>query len=99
VALNQAAELRRRGHDVTISENVCISQEVLLCTGSHDRRSPTFEFDNGPITVEDAAWVAARATVLRGVRIGPGATIGASALVVADVPEGRTIFNTGQDGR
>jgi putative colanic acid biosynthesis acetyltransferase WcaF len=71
---------------VTIGSNVCISQSVLLCTGSHDRQSPSFEFDNAPIVVEDGAWVAARATVLRGVTIGAGATVGATALVNRDVP-------------
>ena len=71
---------------VRIGSNVCVSQDVLLCTGSHDRHSPTFEFDNAPITVEDDAWVAARATVLRGCTIGRGAVIGATALVTADVP-------------
>ncbi len=66
---------------VVIGSHVCISQDVLLCTGSHDRRSPTFEFDNGPITIDDGAWVAARATVLRGSVIGRDAVIGATALV------------------
>lgn len=77
---------------ITIGANVCISQDVLLCTGSHDRRSRTFEFDNAPIAVEDGAWVAARATVLRGVRIGAGATVGATALVTRDVPAGDTVL-------
>ena len=72
---------------VTIGADVCISQGVLLCTGSHDRHSPTFEFDNAPITVGDGAWVAARATVLRGVTIGAEAVVGATALVTRDVPE------------
>jgi putative colanic acid biosynthesis acetyltransferase WcaF len=70
---------------VTIGSNVCISQEAMLCTGSHDRHSATFEFDNAPIVVGDGAWIALRATVLRGVTIGAGAVIGASALVVDDV--------------
>jgi putative colanic acid biosynthesis acetyltransferase WcaF len=80
--------------DVTIGSNTCISQGVLLCTGSHDRRSATFEFDNAPIAVGDSVWVAARATVLRGVRIGDGATVGATALVTADVPAGTTVLAT-----
>ena len=77
---------------VTIGHDVCVSQDVLLCTGSHDRRSPTFEYDNGPITIEDGAWVAARATVLRGVTVGAGATVGACALVTRDVPPGATVL-------
>lgn len=71
--------------NVTIGSDVCISQGVLLCTGSHDRRSPTFEFDNAPIVVEDGAWVAARATVLRGSRIGRNSVVGATALVSGSV--------------
>jgi len=83
---------------VTIGRQVCISQEVLLCTGSHDRRSPTFEFDNGPIVVEDGAWVAARATVLRGVTVGRGATITAAAVAARDVPAGSTLRSAPHDG-
>ncbi len=73
---------------VTIGRQVCLSQGVLLCTGSHDRHSPTFEFDNAPIVIEDGAWVATRATVLRGVTIGADAVVGATALVTTDVPAG-----------
>lgn len=74
---------------VTIGRQACISQDVLLCTGSHDRHSPTFEFDNAPIVVGDGVWVAARATVLRGVTLGDRCTVGATALVTRDVePDG-----------
>ncbi|GAB2567736.1 DapH/DapD/GlmU-related protein [Nocardia heshunensis] len=71
---------------ITLGSNVCVSQQAYLCTGSHDRRSPTFAFDNGPIVVEDGAWVCARATILRGVTIGAHSVVGATALVSADVP-------------
>ncbi len=70
---------------VSIGSNVCVSQDVFLCTGSHDRRSPSFEFDNAPIRIEDGVWVAARATVLRGVSVGERAVVGATALVTKDV--------------
>ncbi len=72
--------------EVKIGNNVCISQEVLLCTGSHDRHSPTFEFDNGPINLEDGCWIATRSTILRGVTIGRNSVIGATCLVSKDVP-------------
>ena len=70
---------------ITIGHDVCISQGAFLCTGGHDRRSPTFEFDNAPITIGDGAWVAARAVVLRGVHVGDEAVVGAGAVVHADV--------------
>lgn len=73
---------------VTIGRDVCLSQGVLLCTGSHDRRSRTFDFDNAPIVIEDRAWIAARATVLRGVTVGTQALIGATALVTRSVAPG-----------
>ena len=77
---------------VTVGADVCVSQDVLLCTGSHDHRSPTFEFDNAPIRIEDGAWVAARATVLRGVTVGADSIVGAAALVVSDVGPGTTVL-------
>jgi putative colanic acid biosynthesis acetyltransferase WcaF len=72
---------------IEIGSNVCVSQDALICTGSHDRRSATFEFDNGPINIMDGAWVAARAVVLRGVTIGRGATVAANAVAHQDVPD------------
>lgn len=78
--------------EIEIGSNVCISQDAFLCTGSHDQTSPTFEFDNAPINVEDHVWIAARATLLRGVRVGKGAVVGAAALVARDVPAGARVY-------
>lgn len=77
---------------IEIGADVCISQQVFLCTGSHQANDPAFEFDNGPIEVQDGAWVAARATVLRGVTVGKDAVVGATALVVKDVAEGARVL-------
>lgn len=77
---------------IRIGSDVCVSQAAFLCTGSHDRRSPSFEFDNAPIVVEDGAWIAARATVLRGVTVGADAVVGATSLVSADVAPGATVL-------
>ena len=77
---------------VVIGSNTCISQAVVLCSGSHDIFSPTFEFDNAPIVIGDSVWIATRATILRGVRVADGATVGATAMVTRDVPEAATIL-------
>ncbi len=71
---------------ITIGNDVCISQHAYVCTGSHDRHSPTFEFDNAPIVLEDGVWLCARTTVLRGVTVGANSTVAAAALVTRDVP-------------
>ncbi|WP_211336658.1 DapH/DapD/GlmU-related protein [Luteococcus japonicus] len=76
---------------ITIGDDVCVSQGALLCTGSHDANDPAFEFDNGPIVLQDGSWVATRATVLRGVTVGTDAIVGATALVAKDVPAGARI--------
>lgn len=76
---------------LTIGSNVCISQEAFICTGSHDYRSPVFEFDNAPIVVEDGVWIAARAVVLRGVTVGAHSVVGANTLVVKDVSPGSLV--------
>lgn len=80
--------------NVIIGKNTCISQGALLCTGSHDRRSPSFEFDNAPIVLGEHVWLAARTTILRGVTVGDGATVGAAVVVTRDVPPGTTLIAT-----
>lgn len=72
---------------ITIGDDVCLSQEAFICTGSHRHDDPAFEFDNGPVTIGAGAWVAARATVLRGTTVPPGALVAAGAVV------GRSAFN------
>lgn len=65
---------------ITIEDDVCLSQEAFLCTGSHLHRDAAFEFDNAPIHVGAGAWVAARATVLRGSTIPAGEVVPGGAV-------------------
>ncbi|MFC9786509.1 colanic acid biosynthesis acetyltransferase [Rhodococcus sp. NPDC127528] len=76
---------------IVIGSDVCISQYAYLCTGSHDRTSPTFEFDNAPIVIEDGAWLCARSMVLRGVTVGANSVVGAMSVVSADIPPGSSV--------
>ena len=66
---------------ISVGDHVCISQEAFLCTGSHDRASPTFEFDNGPISIGTGAWIALRAVVLRGVDVPEQAIVPAGVTI------------------
>jgi putative colanic acid biosynthesis acetyltransferase WcaF len=65
---------------IVIEDDVCLSQESMLCTGSHRAGDPAFEFDNAPIRIGRGAWVAARATVLRGTTVDAGEVVGSHAV-------------------
>jgi putative colanic acid biosynthesis acetyltransferase WcaF len=73
---------------VRIATDVCLSQGVYLCTGSHDHRSISFDLIVKPIVIEEQAWIAARSIVLQGVTIGRGAVVAAGSVVTGDVPSG-----------
>ena len=66
---------------ITIADDVCLSQEAFLCTGSHQHQDPAFEFDNAPIRVGAGAWIAARAMVLRGTTIKAGEVVAGGVVV------------------
>lgn len=72
--------------EVTIGSNVCLSQEVFLCTGTHDFRRDSFDLITRPISVESGVWIAARAFVGPGVKISDKAVVAAGAVIVKDVP-------------
>ena len=53
--------------DVTIGQNVCLSQGALLLTGNHNYRKSTFDLVLGKIQLSDGVWIGAQATVCPGV--------------------------------
>jgi putative colanic acid biosynthesis acetyltransferase WcaF len=57
-----------------------VSQDAVLCAGSHDVDDAEFQLVAKPIVIADRAWVAAGAFVGPGVAIGEGAVLGARAV-------------------
>ena len=76
---------------VRLGSHVCLSQEVYLCCGNHDWASPTFDKSVHPITIEDGAWVATRATILPGVTVATHSIVSAGT-VVSKSTEPYTIY-------
>jgi putative colanic acid biosynthesis acetyltransferase WcaF len=74
------AELYTLG-PISVGRHAVVSQNVYLCTGSHDIRDPGFGITALPIIVEDEAWVAAGAFVFPGVTVGKGSVISARSVV------------------
>lgn len=52
---------------VTIGNDVCISQGALLLTGNHDYTSTSFDYRNQPINIADGVWIGAKSVVCPGV--------------------------------
>ena len=87
----------RIGNRVLISHNVNIIDSQTNPIGPRARHQHFLDIFGGrqpaeadvgvaPIEIEDDAWIAAGATVMRGVRIGRGAIVAAAAVVTRDVP-------------
>ncbi len=74
---------------VQIGSRVFIGHHVVLITTDHAIGPPWQRcggWRSAPITIEDGAWICARATILPGVRVGRGAVVAAGAVVTRDVP-------------
>jgi putative colanic acid biosynthesis acetyltransferase WcaF len=71
---------------VTLGDDVCISQGVYFCTGNHDWSDPSFRLIVKPISVQDGAWIGAKAVVGPGTIIGEGAVVATGAVATKNVP-------------
>lgn len=76
---------------VRFGDRVCLSQGAYLCTGNHDFRSPAFTLRLGSITVGSDAWIAARAVLAPGSKIGNAAVVSLGAVVSGSVPAGAIV--------
>lgn len=72
---------------VSLGDNVCLSQDVYLCTGNHDWSDAAFRLTVHPITIGSGAWIAARAALGPGAQIGEGAVIALGSVVMGRVPD------------
>jgi glycosyltransferase involved in cell wall biosynthesis len=70
---------------IYIGDDVSISFDVKLLTGSHDLNSSSFRGKFLPIHIGKHAWIGAGAIILQNVHIGEGAVVCAGAVVTKDV--------------
>ena len=77
---------------VTIGNNVCISDDVKIITGSHDVFDPKWPTKRYPIVINDYVWVGMGAMILSGVELGRGCVVGAGAVVSRSVAPGEIVI-------
>jgi len=76
---------------VTLGDHVCLSQGVLLLTGNHNYKKPTFDLMIGPIQIEQGVWVGAKSVVTPGVKCQSHAVLAVQSVATSDL-ESYTIY-------
>lgn len=70
---------------VHIGNHVVISQGALILGGDHDYSKCDFPTTMGAITLEEGAWIGAKAIVVRKVRVGSHAVLAAGSMASKDL--------------
>jgi acetyltransferase-like isoleucine patch superfamily enzyme len=69
---------------IVIGNNVlCGANSIITDTDWHSERSNNLP---SPVIIEDNVWIGVNTVILKGVTIGKNSVIGASSLVVKDIP-------------
>ena len=82
---------------IHIGDSVAFGQDVLVLTNTHEMGPPENRAGtsvNRPVTIGDGCWIGARAVILPGVDIGPGAVVAAGSVVTKSVPANALVGGT-----
>lgn len=83
--INFGCLLDGRHYTIKTGNDVSIGPEATILTLGHDPQSPTFADRGGDVIIGDRAWIAYRAIILPGIKIGEGAIVGAGSVVTKNV--------------
>ena len=59
---------------------------MIIDSDFHNVKDHNLDGQTGEIIIEDDVWIGAKATILKGVKIGKGAVIAVGSVVTKDVP-------------
>ena len=85
-SLNLGVYLDAAFSPITIGNDVTISPNVMILTGSLLYETRTRNHFGKGIVIEDNVWIASGAIILQGVKIGKNSVIGAGSVVTKDIP-------------
>jgi len=76
------------GKYCNIGGNVFIWDTDFHPLDAQERRKPSQNINTAPIIIEDDVFIGANSIILKGVRIGKGAVVGAGSVVTKNIPDG-----------
>jgi len=85
-ALGERANAYSLG-EIELKARSTIAQEAYLCSATHQFDLATLPLVTSKITIEEDAFLGARAFIMPGVTVGKGTVIGACSVVTKDVPD------------
>jgi acetyltransferase-like isoleucine patch superfamily enzyme len=83
--INFGCLLDGRRNEIRTGNDVSIGPEAAILTLGHDPQSADFLDKGGDVIIGNRVWIAYRAIILPGIKIGDGAVIAAGAVVTRDV--------------
>ncbi len=70
---------------IIIGNNICLSQNVVILTGSHNYKKTSFDLITGSVVIEDGAWIGAGAIVNQGITLGSHAVLTAGSIATKNL--------------
>jgi acetyltransferase-like isoleucine patch superfamily enzyme len=76
--------------EITVGSDTLIAEHVTIRDQDHQfgigKITSEAGFSTSPVFIEDNVWIGAKATIMKGVRIGKNSVVGANSVVTRNVP-------------
>jgi len=76
-----------KGGIIVIGNNVSITAETYIQTGSHFLDDENFKSFETEIYIRDRAWIGLRSIILPGITLGEGSVLGAGSVLTKNIPD------------
>lgn len=71
--------------NVTVGDNVCLSQNAFILAGSHDHTKTSFDENSKPIIISNGVWLGARTVVCSGVTCHTNSILSVNSVATRDL--------------
>lgn len=78
---------------IHIEDNVCISQDATICSGSHEYRTVSLNYKHREVRIMSGAWICTRAVVLPAAVVGKNSIVSAGEVAGGLIPDDSLVKN------